>query len=417
MANELKYEYSPEEAINLLYQNGLMADNQPGFLQILINDKLNIEENTFFWQEHFTVDGNEVPANLADPQKRPAYSVIQVTNQTTPMADPMAPLSETSQMDQQGFTEKTGSIYQYGKGMFQTSMGKIALQAKLASMGMDEQNIIGGFVASVAKIIKSHNSRLSYMAAQSLSTGGAYNTTTTQGMSGVVANQDAYIPASNFKNAGAKVWTDSACDIPTQIQKIVEDFKVANDLGDDFAMELDVPYDLLINTLLKNSYFVAEVNRYIRLYAPDKVIVIDKDSDSSSVNTSVVSMEQLVQYSRSPMSKIPPIRVIRQKSTVQDITTLSSVTGWSPNKVVLRPLGYAGVVVHATPSDIAMYQSGEVNSEISMSIAKEQGFLYVINKIVPNGLFQSYHTDIIGSYAPILNESTYHVIIDTATAG
>ena len=173
-----------------------------------------------------------MPANLADPQKRPAYSVIQVTNQTTPMADPMAPLSETSQMDQQGFTEKTGSIYQYGKGMFQTSMGKQALQAKLASMGMAEQNIIGGFVASVAKIIKSHNSRLSYMAAQSLSTGGAYNTTATQGMSGVVANQDAYIPASNFKNAGAKVWTDSACDIPTQIQKIVEDFKVANDLGD-----------------------------------------------------------------------------------------------------------------------------------------------------------------------------------------
>ena len=64
-----------------------------------------------------------------------------------------------------------------------------------------------------------------------------------------------------------------------------------------------------------------------------------------------------------------------------------------------------------------MYQCGEVNSEISMSIAKEQGFLYVINKIVPNGLFQSYHTDIIGSYAPILNESTYHVVIDTATAG
>ena len=161
MANELKYEYSPEEAINLLYQKGLMADNQPGFLQILINDKLNIEENTFFWQEHFTVDGNEVPANLAAPQNRPAYSVIQVTNQTTPMADPMAPLSEASQMDQQGFTEKTGSIYQYGKGMFQTSMGKQALQAKLASMGMAEQNIIGGFVASVAKIIKSHNSSLS----------------------------------------------------------------------------------------------------------------------------------------------------------------------------------------------------------------------------------------------------------------
>ena len=417
MANALKYEYSPEEAIDLLYQRGLMADNQTGFLQTLIDDKLNIEENTFFWQEHFMVDGNETPADLKDRKKRPAYSVIQITNATTPMADPMAPLSETAQLDQQGYTEKTGSIYQYGKGMFETSMSKIELQARLAAMGMNERNIIGGFITDAARLIKSHNSRLSYMAAQVLSKGGEYNTTSTRGMSGVTANQNSYIPASNYKKAGAKVWTDlTGCDIPTQVQKIVEDFKLANDLPEDMVFELDVPYDLLTGVLLKNSYFIQEVNLYLSTTDAGSKILIVKPDGTTDYNQGIITMEQLIAYSRWGQSKIPPIRVVRQKSTTQNITTQQSVSGWDEGKVVLRPLGYAGLVVHATPSDIAMYNSGEVNDGIQMNMGKVQNFLYIINQISPNGKFKSYHTDIIGCYAPILNESNYHVIIDTTTA-
>lgn len=412
--NAMKYQFSPDEAINKLYQKNLISDSNTGFLQSLIDDKLEIASNSFFWQEHFTVDGNEYTPNLSDKTIDPAWTVRSKTKRVVPMADAMAPLSETAQLDNEGFETRNGSIYQYGKGLYQNSLNKIELQARLREFDVADQNLINGFVVGVADLIKSNNYRLSNMAAQVLSKGGAYTNADTKGWSGVVAAQTSYIPASNFVKAGEKVWTDPTADIPSYIQKILYDFKVANNIDEGAAFEIDVPYDMMINVLLKNSFFIQEVNRYIQLYAPDKVIIVN--NGTSSVNTDVITIEQLVQYSRSSISNIPPIRVVKQSQTIQDITTVTTVNGWAPGRVVIRPLGYAGVVVHAMPNDVAMYQSGEVNNSIQISIAKAQGFLYVINKLVPDGMFKAYHTDVIGRYAPVLNEIQEHIVIDTTTA-
>jgi hypothetical protein len=85
--------------------------------------------------------------------------------------------------------------------------------------------------------------------------------------------------------------------------------------------------------------------------------------------------------------------------------------------VVLRPLGYAGVLVHAKCADVELMRSGEVNKNVEFSLAKVQGFLNIINTTVPNGKLKAYHTDVIGRYATVLDESMYHVIVDiTKTA-
>ena len=427
MAQALKYQWNPDEAIEKLYQKGFMDGTNVGFLQTLIDNTLEIEANAFFWQEHFTVEGNEYKIDLQDTKKNPAWTVRQKVNRVVPMADAMAPLSETAQLDTEGWEEKTGSIYQYGKGLFDTSMSKMELQARLRELNIQDQNLITGFVKGVADLVKTHNFRASYMAAQTLSYGGAYSNTntiafkgttgsitSTKGFSGVSTMQQSYIPIENFKKAGTKVWSASDCDIPSQMQKIEHDFKVAKGLSDDFAMEWDIPYSIVTSILINNSYFKAEVNRWIRLYAPDKVIVVT--SGASGIDTDTITWEQLVAYSRSTISKIAPIRVVKQQSKVQDFTTVTDVSGWKPNTVVLRPLGMAGVLVHAETADVALMRSGEVNSNIQFSLAKIQNFLYVINKITPNGMLKSYHTDVIGRYATVLNESLYHVVVDIATA-
>ena len=427
MAQALKYQWNPDEAIEKLYQKGFMDGTNVGFLQTLIDNTLEIEANAFFWQEHFTVEGNEYKIDLQDTKKNPAWTVRQKVNRIVPMADAMAPLSETAQLDTEGWEEKTGSIYQYGKGLFDTSMSKMELQARLRELNIQDQNLITGFVKGVADLVKTHNFRASYMAAQTLSYGGAYSNTntiafkgttgsitSTKGFSGVSTMQQSYIPIENFKKAGTKVWSANDCDIPSQMQKIEHDFKVAKNLPDDFAMEWDIPYSIITSILINNSYFKAEVNRWIRLYAPDKVIVVT--SGASGIDTNVITWEQLVAYSRSTISKIAPIRVVKQQSKVQDFTTVTDVSGWKPNTVVLRPLGMAGVLVHAETADVALMRSGEVNSNIQFSLAKIQNFLYVINKITPNGMLKSYHTDVIGRYATVLNESLYHVVVDIATA-
>ena len=420
MANALKFQWSPDEAIEKLYKHGLFDNSNRGFLQTLIDNTIEIDENAFFWQEHFRVEGNEYDIDIADLKKNPAWTVRQKINRTVPMADAMAPLSETMQLDAEGFTEKTGSIFQYGKGLFETSMSKLELQARLRELGPD-QSLVEGYVRGVADLVKTHNLRVSNMAAMTLSRGGEYGnmialpkvgggTGTTQGFSGVQVYQSPYIPVSNYKHAINDVWSSASADIPEQMRQIEFNFKEANNIPENTPFEWDIPWDVVVNILLKNAAFIKEVNRYIALYAPDKVIIVNSGSSTTTVDT--ITYEQLVAYSRSAISKISPIRIVREQQTVQGITTYHTVKGWNPNVVVLRPLGYAGVLVHAKVADVELMRSGEVNKNIEFSLAKVQGFLNVINKTVPNGMLKAYHTDVIGRYATVLDESQYHVIVD-----
>ena len=80
MANALKFQFTPEEAIEKLYKHGLMDGTNRGFLQALIDSTIEIEENQFFWQEHFQVEGNEYEIDLADTKKNPAWTVTQKIN-------------------------------------------------------------------------------------------------------------------------------------------------------------------------------------------------------------------------------------------------------------------------------------------------------------------------------------------------
>lgn len=422
MANALKYQWSPEEAVEKLYQKGFLDGTNQGFLQSLIDNTIEIEENSFFWQEHFRVEGNEYDIDIADLKKNPAWTVRQKINRSVPMADAMAPLSETMQLDAEGFSEKTGSIYQYGKGLFETSMSKLELAARLQELGPD-QNLVMGFVRGVADLVKTHNLRLSNMAAMTLSRGGEYGNNinlgtvqapkTTRGFSGVVTYQAPYIPTANFKKAINYAWSNASADIPEQMAQIEADFKEANYIPDGTPFEWDIPYNIVTTVLLNNAAFIKEVNRYIRLYAPDKVVIINNGAGGTDVST--ITWEQLVEYSRSPISKISPIRIVREQQTVQGITTYHTVNGWKDGVVVLRPLGYAGVVVHAKTADVQLMQSGEVNNGVQFSLAKVQNMLYVINKITPNGMLKAYHTDVIGRYATVLDESQYHVVVDITT--
>lgn len=426
MANALKTFWTPEETINKLYDR-LFDTGEVGFLQQLV-DTIDIDENANFWTEHFEVEGNEYDIDLADTKKNPAWTVRQRDIRVVPMADPMAPLSETRQLETEGFGEKTGSIYGFGKGLFDTSMSKLELQAKLAQMSPEDRSLVTAAQRGIADLIKTHNLRLSNMAAMTLSYGGAYSTIvaqnivpagqtptlTSQGGSGVTVVQPSYIPRDNFKKAGTKIWSDPTCDIPSQMQKIEYDFKVANNLDESTPFEWDIPYDIVVNILLKNDFFIAEVNRYIRLEAPDKVVIIS--NSQSALDTTTITWQQLVAYTRSSISKIAPIRVVREQQTVQGITTYYTVRGWKPNTVVLRPLGRAGVVVHAIPEWAKLLRSGEVNSNIQWSMAKWNNLIYIINKVVPNGMLKSYHTDALGRYATVLSESQYHVCVDIATA-
>ena len=48
MANALKFQWTPEEAIEKLYQRGFMDGANTGFLQTLIDNTIEIDSKSFF---------------------------------------------------------------------------------------------------------------------------------------------------------------------------------------------------------------------------------------------------------------------------------------------------------------------------------------------------------------------------------
>lgn len=418
MANAYKYNDNPQALIDKLYQKGLVDGNGTGFLQTLINESITLEANRFFWQENFTVEGNEYKIDLGAKEKNPAWTVRQKTSRPVPTADAMAPLSEVAQLDGEGWTEKTGSIYQWGKGLYETSMSKLELQARLQELGSVDGGLLDGYVRGVADLINTHNYTLSNLAAQTISKGGAYDNSKIRGFSAITVNQPSYIPLANFKKAGEKVWTDADCDIPTQMQKIESDFKEMNGISSDEQFVWQIPYDMLVKVFLNNKFVKDEVNRYIRVYAKDKVVIVN--GDKTSVDTDIITLQQLLEYSRTDdISKISPIMVVKESQVVQDIKTVKTVSGWDEGKVVLRPIGEngkCGVIVHSTLADIEILGTGEINNLVQVNSTKVLNFLYLLNAVSPDGMYKKYITKVMGRYAPVLNESPMHVVVDTTTA-
>lgn len=77
--------------------------------------------------------------------------------------------------------------------------------------------------------------------------------------------------------------------------------------------------------------------------------------------------------------------------------------GWRSSSASYRR-GFYGRVVHSDVADVILLQR-EANKTIDYSIASAQNDLvYIINKVVPNGIYKAYHTDAIGRYMPVLTE-------------
>jgi hypothetical protein len=170
--------------------------------------------------------------------------------------------------------------------------------------------------------------------------------------------------------------------------------------------------------LLKNSFFKEEVNRYIRFYAKDKVVIVNNQG-GTSLDTDVITLEDLIAYSRSEISKISPIMVVKEEQVVQNIKTIRTVNGWDAGKVVLRPIGNGGkcgVIVHSQVADVEMIRTGEINNTVTANASKILNFLYLLNEVSNDGKYKKYATKVIGRYGPVLTEAMQHVVVDITTA-
>lgn len=363
-------------------------------LSSILNDPNMIRSNFGFWKTKFQVDPNITPTDSTGA----AVFVSRMKQlEMGEMMDMRAPLGDSVPTDKKGIAYYTGVIPDFiAKGTVEQAMEREYKERMFVENFGNDAFLIAQFADEVQAKIDSADQTLSNMSAQLLSTGKIvykYGV----GAKGNILKAD--IPAANFQKAGEKAWTDADCMLLDQMVKIEESMKESWGL-ENLSMQWEIPYDMFRNTFLKNKQVIDFVKSY--RYFNDQVITENMQITPQMFREAIVQFEGL-----------SPIVIIEEKQ--KDRTGI--VNGWKATNAVLRPTGFAGFIRHTTILDQQMYEKYG-SSVISRTFAKtNNGLCTLMNTTLNNGNMKEWHTDLMMSAVPSLDEFLYHVIVDTATAG
>lgn len=381
------------------FQNSKYAklwDSMEGksYLDIIMNDPAMLRSNYTFWQEDFVIDPNVTPTDATGA----AVFVSRMRQLNTGMLmDMRAPLGDSIPADKKGVSFYTGVIGDFtSKGFVETAPERDYKERMYNEAFGNDDFLIIQFVNEVQTMLDSANMTLSNMAAQLLSKGFIlYNGG--DGIHGPVMKAD--IPAGNFQKAGTKAWTDPDCMLLDQMAKIEETMKESWGM-DNMAMLWQIPYDMFRNVFLKNKQVIDFVKSY--RFFNNQVITENMVVTPAMFNEAIGEFEG-----------VSRIKVVTEKQ--KDSTGI--VRGWDSKAAVLRPAGPAGMIRHTTILDQQMYEKYG-SSVISRTFSRQNnGLCTLMNTTLNNGNMKEWHTDLMMSAVPSLDEFLYHVIVDTTAAG
>ena len=366
----------------------------------ILNDPNLIRANHTFWREKFLVDPMITPTNA---EGEAVFTSRMRQLDSGVLMDMRAPLGDSKPEDVKGMSAYQGTIQEFiSKGTVEKATERYYKEKFFESLG--DAELIGRYAMDVLQPkIDSANQTLSYMSAYLLSHG---KLTYLQG-EGMQGNIYApYIPTENFKNAGAKVWSDTTAPLFDIWRKLVTD---ANDkFGAALNWILEVPRDMFDNVILKNE----EVIKWIK----DSYLVNSSQIAAGTNNLSglVVDEENFFKYI-TKVQGLPTIVIIEEKQ--KDLHN-GMVHGWKEGVAVLRPAGYAGLIRRTTIADVELFREAFTNPANTYSFTPAmEGLAVVRNSTIANGNLKEWHTDLVLAATPSLDEFLYHFIIDTTKAG
>lgn len=348
-----------------------------------------IKFNPTFWSSRFKVDSQPTPTNNAG--EAVFISKLREPNSGTLM-DMRAPLGESLPMDKLGEKYYTGTIPNYiAKGFHETATERYTREQLWNEM--DEKDAIINFAQEVLQVqLDSANQTLSHMAAQLMSTGQIVY----QGGDGIKGGViKAEIPTENFIGGGENAWTVQTTPILSQMAKIEDDYRLHT--GYTGELVWDIPKQVfdtyfLNNDEVKDQYKFIATARGFGATFPERNM-LTRDMALEAVTTFV---------------GVSPILIVEEKQRNGGVI----VNGWAENRVTLRPAGYAGVIKYAKTLEEAIYPSLG-SSLISRNFTKTMGGIATfMNSIHNNGNFKEWHTDLMMCAVPVLNQFTYHYIVD-----
>lgn len=365
----------------------------------ILNDPNLIKANHTFWREKFLVDPMITPTNA---EGEAVFTSRMRQLESGVLMDMRAPLGDSKPEDVKGMKAYQGTIQEFiSKGTVEKATERYYKEKFFASLG--DAELVGRYAMDVLQPkIDSANQTLSYMSAYLLSHGNlAYMQG--EGMQGNIYS--AYIPAENFKNAGAKVWADTTASLFDTWRTLVNE---ANEqFGAKLNWILEVPRDMFDNVILKNE----EVIKWIK----DAYLVQSSQIAAGTNNLSglVVNEENFFKYI-GQVQGLPTIVIVEEKQ--KDLHN-GVVSGWKEGVAVLRPAGYAGLIRRTTIADVELFRDAFTNpANIYSFTPAMEGLAVVRNSTIVNGNLKEWHTDLVLAATPSLDEFLYHFIIDTTKA-
>lgn len=368
------------------------VDGAP-LLSTILNDPNMIRANYQFWRQDFTVDPNVTPTN-AEGQ---AVFVSRMRElEMSMLMDMRAPLGDSVPIDKKGSKYYSGVIQDFiAKGTVENANERAYKEKMFINNFGNDAFLIAQFADDVQAKVDSANQTLSHMAAQLLSTGKIIYKAG-DGIKGGILKAD--IPANNFQKAGDKAWNAPDCLLLDQMAKIEKDMK--DSWGVDIPMQWQIPYKMFHDVFLKNKQVIDLVKSY-------------RYFNNEPITDNMQITETMFRAAMAGYELVSPIVVVEEKQ--RDRTGI--VHGWNENSAVLRPQGYAGVIRHTDILDQEMSEKYG-STAISSTFARTGNGLFLLaNSVINNGRYREWHTDLMMSAVPSLDEFLYHVIVNTQTAG
>lgn len=340
--------------------------------------------------------------SVMNPDGTALFSVQCRSLEAAPLMDMRAPLADSLQEDVKGLDVYTASIPHFiGKGTVENAMER-EYKAKLYEAFGDDTDIVNNYVDVLQNKVDSVDATLTFMTARLMSTGKIDYRGIAAGIQAAI--HDAHVPLENFSKAGveagSKVWTDEDCNILQQMADI--EAKYREKWGTNAAFVWQMPKEMYYKVFLKNKYTQAFVKQYRTLNyiaTPEGLAAAHSAFVAASVDLAGLG--------------VSPIEVVEEKERNITGTTDTMINGWDPNVAVLRPAGDATEIQYTEIADPAMFLKYGA-STISKVFAKaNDGLSVIVNTTQNNGTYKEWHTDIMMSAVPSLNEFLYHVIVDT----
>lgn len=374
----------------------LWSPTDMNFLQSYIDNSAMLKVNYRFGYENFAIESQVREANS---QGVVSFTVETKTHQPDGIADYKAPLAHNTPIEYEGMAGYSGSFSTFGKALPDITIEDRERMAKELAMFRKEDPFLDKWVDDIQRLQNHMDSLISLNAASLLTTGKVVG----RNASGkaIMDYQDARIPSANFVNGGTKAWTATDADLLGSMQAIETAYRERT--GDEQPLKWQIPLYMWRNVFLKNAQLKADVVAY------RKLMELPTSSGGQVLEEWIVTFINAIGLTS-------PIEIVKEGVQRVDGDTRTDVKGWDNKFAVLRPRGYAGLILHGEILK-AKFASSYKSNTVQRNVAYLNSNLYaLINSVVDIDGYPVLRTEIEGCAAPVLTCAPYLTVVDTSQA-